>query len=200
MEKYTVAGGPLSVGSGEILALTSAQLATRRHNVEVLAGEGGKTGLTKVRAINLLAFKEGEVVHLDRVPKGNAVAGAAKPVAKRAKESKEPKRDANGDTPEMAEMRNQFDRAYAEIKRQLDTARSDGVAAGRAAMLAEIETRNAVFEAADQAEQERSKAKAALDAESDADKRKPLQAALKASEEALAKAEKAVTDLPELKA
>jgi hypothetical protein len=175
MEKYTVSGGPLSVGSGELLALTAAQLATRAHNVEVLA-EADKKGLTKVKAIAGLVFKEGEEIHLDRVPKGNGLPATEAPAKGKAKASK------------------------ADQVVDVDAIRAEGVKAGRAEMLAEIERRNELFEAAARAEEAVTVAKAAHEAEADPEKRKPLQLALTKAQEDLDAAEKVVADLPELKA
>lgn len=196
MEKYTVSGGPLSVGSGELLALTAAQLATRAHNVEILA-EADKKGLTKVKAIAGLVFKEGEEIHLDRVPKGNGLPAAEAPAKGKAKAEK---RDENGDTPEMAQLRKMFDASYAKLRSEAKSAREEGVKAGRAEMLAEIERRNELFEAAAKAEEAVTVAKAAHEAEADPEKRKPLQVALTKAQEDLDAADKAVADLPKLEA
>jgi len=192
-----------SVGSGEILGLSAEQLASRAHRVEVL--DDKRSAVTRVRVIEALQFKAGEVLHLDRAPKDSTGTPAAAKAPAAA--PKREKRDANGDTPEMAQLRGQFDASYAKQAKELEAAKAavedakaKGIKAGRIAMLEEIKARNAVFEAAEKAAEAVIDAKKALDAEPDAEKRKPLQAALDAALEAEETANAAADDLPELQA
>lgn len=191
-----------SVGSGEIIGLSAEQLASRAHRVEVL--DEKRSAVTRVRVIEALQFKAGEVLHLDRAPKDSTGTPAA---AKAPAAAKREKRDANGDTPEMAQLRGQFDASFAKQAKELEAAkaaiedaRAEGAVAGRLAMLEEIKARNTVFDAAEAAADAVVKAKQAHDAEPDAEKRKALQAALDAAIEAQLVADKAVEELPEIEA
>lgn len=206
MHKFVVEAPGLMVGSGEIMALTDAQFDGRAHNVEVLDKHGK---LTHVRVITPLQFKAGEELHMERVPKG-ATAPAASAPEKAAKPPKE-KRDANGDTPEMAAMRRTFDTSYGQLQKKLeaevtgfpaklDAARLEGHAAGRAELLAEVKARNALFDAADEAAKAVDVAQAKLEAEADPDKRQALQKAVDAALEAQIAADDAADKLAELKA
>lgn len=192
-----------SVGSGEIIGLSAEQLASRGHRVEVL--DEKRSAVTRVRVIEALQFKAGEVLHLDRAPKDSTGTPAAAKAPAAA--PKREKRDANGDTREAAQLRGQFDASYAKQAKELEAAKvaleeakAEGVKAGRIAMLEEIKARNAVFDAAEVAADAVVKAKQDHDAEPDAEKRKALQLALDAAIEAQLVADKAVEDLPEIEA
>jgi hypothetical protein len=188
MHKFTVADpAGHSVGSGEIVGLSTEQIATRGHRVEPVGQ--GKDGVTPVRVLEPLQFKTGEVIYLDRALKGDAStpATAKAPPTSKAKAQKAEKRDVNGDTPEMAEMRKGF---QAELDNRYQ--------AGRAAMLEEIKARNAVIEAAEAASDAVAQAKSALDKEQDPAKRVELQRALDVALEAEDAANKAVEGLPKL--
>lgn len=156
----------LTVGSGEIVALTAEQLAPRAHRVELLDEKPSK--LNRVRVIEPIQFKAGEELQLERAPKdGTGTAALAKPPAA-AKPVKAKKSD-------------------------LEAAHAAGIAEGRKAMLAEVEAYNAALDKADEAQDAVAQATAALEAEPDPEKRKPLekavedaQAAAKAADEAAA--------------
>lgn len=191
-----------SVGSGEIIGLSAEQLASRAHRVELL--DEKRSAVTRVRVIEALQFKAGEVLHLDRAPKDSAGTPAA---AKAPAAPRREKRDQNGDTPEMAQLRGEFDASWAKQAKELEAAkaaveeaRAEGVKAGRAAMFEEIKARNAVFDAAEAAADAVVEAKQEHDAEPDAEKRKALQQALDAAIEVQLVADKAVEDLPEIEA
>lgn len=195
----------LSVGSGEIIGLTAEQLSSRAHRVELLDDQPSSGQVVaRVRVIEALQFKAGETVRLDRAPKDPAgTPAAAKPPAAPKRE----KRDANGDTPEMAQLRRQFDASYEKQGKELEAARAkvedaraEGVKAGRVAMLEEVKARNALFEAAEAAADAVVKAKQAHDADPDPEKRKPLQKSLDEAIEAQIAADKAIEDLPEIEA
>lgn len=138
MHKHTVSGGALMLGSGEIALLTAAQLASRRHNVEVLAET--KAG-TKIRVINPLTFKEGEEIELDRIPKS---ANAPVPDAFAAKPEKKPGKGA------LAKAR---DEGKAEGLAELETKVAAAHRVGRAEMLAEVMARNELLDALDAAQE-----------------------------------------------
>jgi hypothetical protein len=193
--EVTFASGA-SVPGGTVVYLTGAQAHARAHLVRPV-----KDGHKSLRDTKRLAFfsdrpiffKAGEMIELEgEIDRGVALAIGDDPVPGTPTQPAKPageKRDENGDTPEMAQMRKQFDAAYAR-------ARQDA----RRELLTEIEQRNALIDEADAATEAADKAKLALEAEADAEKRKALQKALDVALEAQAKADKLVSDLPELKA
>lgn len=171
MHKHTVTGGALMLGSGEIALLTAAQLASRRHNVEVL--EETKSS-AKVRIINPLSFKEGEVLELERLPK-SANAPAADAFAPQPEhKTKKPTRDA---------LAKAHEEGKAEGLAALETKVAEARRIGRGEMLAEVMTRNGLLDALDAAQE-------AFDAADEADK--------EAAKAKLDDAQKAVDDLGEL--
>lgn len=68
MKLYRVDQGPATVGSGDIIGLTSEQAATRRHNLEPLEGHEPGEGRIPFRALALLYFKVGEYIALELPP------------------------------------------------------------------------------------------------------------------------------------
>ena len=163
----------LMVGSGEIVGLTLEQLATRSHRVEVL--DGKPSALTRVRVLDPVQFKAGEELQFERAPKDGT--GTA-PLAKPPTAAKAPKA-----------RKSDIEKAYA-----------DGVAEGREAMLAEVVARNALWEEVEASTEAANAAQQAHDAEADDAKRGPLKEALVSALQRKVAAEKAVKDLPELKA
>ena len=193
-----VLSAPVVVPPGTILHLSVDQATARSHRLSAAGEHKGKEGLGRYRADSAVAFKAGESLAIEgEVDKSVAKNLSGTIAAKAPTGPKREKRDANGDTPEMAQLRGELLKAHAE---QLTTAKAEGVKAGRLAMLEEIKARNAVFDAAETAADAVVKAKQAHDAEPDADKRKPLQQALDAAIEAQLVADKAVDDLPEIEA
>lgn len=146
MQKITVAGAPLMLGSGEIALLTAAQLATRRHNVEVL--ENHKGGAATVRVIENLTFKAGEELTLERVPK-DAAPETHQQVAAPVKDDKKPSKKA---------LQGAYDDGFAAGKAKgLEEAAPQLVQArtkARAELLAEIAARNDLIDALDAAQAE----------------------------------------------
>ncbi|CAN7585416.1 hypothetical protein LJR016_004313 [Devosia sp. LjRoot16] len=193
--EVTFASGA-SVPGGTVMYLTGAQAHDRGHLVRPV--KDGHKNIKDSKRLGFVSdkpvfFKAGETVELEgEIDRGVALAIGEDPApgtpAKTARKPG-PERHANGDTPEMAQLRRQFNAAY-------DRARTDA----RRELLGEIEKRNALIDAADAAAEVAEKAKAAHEAEPDAEKRKPLQKALDDALEAQAKADKLVNDLPELKA
>lgn len=185
-----------SVPGGTVMYLTGAQAHDRGHLVRPV--KDGHKNIKDTRRLAFVGdkpvfFKGGEVIELEgEIDRGVALAIGDEPApGTPAKGSSKPgaDRDENGDTPEMAQLRRQFEAAYAR-------ARTDA----RRELLDEIEKRNALIDAADTAAEVAEKAKAAHEAEPDAEKRKPLQKALDDALDAQARADMLVNDLPELKA
>lgn len=175
MKTVVVQDRPAAISANTELLLSEAQLASRRHLVDVL-GKPGKGG-TRVRTREVVQFKIGESFGIaGEVPKHLLQADLAGDEAK-------------------------ADRLAAKAsKPAIDKARAEGHAAGRAEMLAEVTARNAVFDAADAAAEAVTAAQARLDAATDDASRQDLQQALVAAQAALDAAEAAVDALPELKA
>ncbi|RYE48337.1 MAG: hypothetical protein EOP24_07970 [Hyphomicrobiales bacterium] len=194
--EVTFASGA-SVPGGTVVYLTGAQAHARAHLVRPV--KDGHKSLKDTKRLAFVSdrpvfFKAGEMIELEgEIDRGVALAIGDDPATatptKPAKAPASEKRDENGDTPEMAQMRQRFDADFAR-------ARTDA----RRELLSEIEQRNTLIDEADAAAEAADKAKLALEAEADAEKRKPLQKALDAALEAQAKADKLVNDLPELKA
>ena len=138
MHKHTVSGGALMLGSGEIALLTAAQLASRRHNVEVLDETKSNA---KIRVINPLTFKEGEVIELERIPK-SANAPVADALA--AKPEKKPSKGA---------LAKAHDEGKAEGLAELEIKIAEARKVGRAEMLAEVLKRNELLDALDAAQE-----------------------------------------------
>lgn len=196
-----------------VMHLTADQAGARRHLLTPVKDWHSKETAAKrlpFSAKEPVLFKAGEELELDLVD------GKIPPSLAEAMAGTEPAevpaldataRDENGDTPEMAALRKSFDASWtglqkqlAEAKAAIDVARAEGHAAGRAELLAEVEQRNALIDAADAAAQAVVEATAKHEAEADPEKRKPLQAALDKAIEAQVAADKAVDELPDLKA
>lgn len=77
----------------------------------------------------------------------------------------------------------------------VDAARAEGVAAGRAQLLAEVTAYNAALDAADEAQEAIAKAEAALEAEDDVTKKSDLEKALKIAQQAAKQADAAAAEL-----
>lgn len=181
MQKITVAGAPLMLGSGEIALLTPAQLATRRHNVEVL--DQGKDGAAKIRVLEPLTFKVGETLTLERVPKG-AAPEMREQTAAPAKEDKKPSKKA---------LQGAYDEGFEAGKAAGVESGKDALlkarSEARAELLDEIAARNDVIDAleaaqaaeealgSDATDEQRAEAKAAVEAAQAAvDALQPLEA------------------------
>lgn len=65
MQLYRVIDGPLSIGQGEVAALTPAQQAPRAHALEVTGLLGDRVA---VRVTEPIQLKTGEVVGLESIP------------------------------------------------------------------------------------------------------------------------------------
>lgn len=177
MRMITVADKPATITADAVLVLSADQHERRRHQSVVL-GEL-KDGKVRVRLTVPTQFKIGETFGMEgEVPKGLGVEADAAPAK-----------------PEKAEKAS---------KGALEKARTegfaDGVAEGRRAMLAEVERRNALFEAEEGARDvleaaEKALAQAGEDADIDG-----LDAARLAAAETLATAEAAVAALEPLAA
>ena len=144
MHKITVSGGPLTLGSGELALLSKEQLASRRHNVEVIKEH--KDGSADVRVVNVLMFKEGEELTLNRIPKASAP-------AVQAQASPEPDKGRAPSKKALQAARDEgFDAGRTAGIADLDNKVAEAKQAGRAEMLAEVQARNALFETLEGAE------------------------------------------------
>lgn len=192
-----------------VMHLTADQADARRHLLTPVKDWHDKRDAPTKRlaftAKEPVLFKAGEELELDLVD--GKVPPLLADALRVAPEPAPAARNEDGDTPEMAEMRKMFDASYAALKKQLDdakaeieAARSEGHKEGRAELLAEVERRNALIDTADAAAAAADEARLAHESETDPEKRKQLQAKLDAALEAQEVADKAVDDLPELKA
>lgn len=177
MKMITVVDQPAQIAAEAVLVLSADQHDRRRHQCVVL--ETMKDGkAVRVRLTAPTQFKIGEVFGMEGVvPKGlGSEADAAPP------------------KPDKAE------KAEKVGKAALEKARAEGVAEGRRQMLAEVERRNALFEAEDGARDMLEAAEAAVAAAGEGADLDALDAARLAAAETLAKAEAAVAALEPLKA
>lgn len=197
-----------NVPPGVTMHLDFGQADARRFVLKPVKGwhksrkEGGRRAFVADRSVY---FKAGETVELEwpadvSLDRGLEMATAT-PV-----EVDSPSEAGDDDTPGEAALRKQFDAAWAKQTKELEDAkagvekaRAEGHAAGRAEMLAEVEARNALFEAEAEAQALVDTAANAL-AEVGEDKKAEAEAALTNAKAALAAATAAVTALPELKA
>jgi hypothetical protein len=170
MQKHTVSGGSLMLGSGAIALLTAAQLSARRHNVEVISET--KIG-AKVRVINPLTFKDGEEIEVDQVPKGTAGVELQIETAKEKKPSKALLARAH-----QAGRDEALSEVEASTRDLIEDARKAAHSAGRAEALSEVRAQNDVLDALDEAQ-------AAFDAADEAGKA-DAQAVLTAAQAAAA--------------
>lgn len=204
-----VTGG--NVPPGITMHLDFGQADARRFALKPSKGwhkdrkDTGRKAFTSDRSV---FFKAGETLTVEW-PEGVALdRGLEMATAAPAEvgSSAESSRDASGDTPGEAALRKQFDAAWAKqakdlevAKANVDTAWSEGHAAGRAEMLAEVEARNVVFDAEGDAIVAVDAATAELASASESDKA-AAEAKLVEAKAKLTAATAAVEALPELKA
>lgn len=173
MKMITVVNQPAPIAADVVLVLSADQYDRRRHQCVVL--EETKQG-RRVRLTAPTQFKIGETFGMEgEVPKG---LGSETPVP----------------APAKAEKPERFSKAVVE------KARAEGLAEGRRQMLAEVERRNALFEAEDGARDVLEAAEKALAEAGEGADLDALDAARLAAAETLAKAEAAVAALEPLAA
>lgn len=128
MMKTLTLTAPLTIGAGTPVVLTPKQLRDRAHLVEI--SKTRKDGSVLAEAKAPLSFKAGEALEIDEasLPKGVAAMVTA-PIDTAVKAEKKPSAAA-------------LDKARAEGV-------EEGVAAGRKAMLAEVEAYNTLLDAVD---------------------------------------------------
>ena len=136
MHKIIVPAPQLMLGSGEVIGLSAAQLASRRHNVEVI--EQAKNGSATVRIINPLTFKANEELLVEKMPKS---LGTSVAVVEDVKPTKAPSKNA---------LAKAYDEGFAEGRvdglKALAEELNKGRKLARAELLAEIEKRNGLID------------------------------------------------------
>lgn len=177
MKMITVVNQPAPIAADVVLVLSADQYDRRRHQCVVL--EETKQG-RRVRLTAPTQFKIGETFGMEgEVPKG---LGSEGPVP----------------APAKAEKPERFSKAVVEKARAEGLA--EGVAEGRRQMLAEVERRNALFEAEDGARDVLEAAEKALAEAGEGADLDAMDAARLSAAETLAKAEAAVAALEPLAA
>src|SRR4051812_33371963 len=68
MKAYRVFCGPATLGVGDVVGLTAAQVSSRKHNLQVMQTDA-QSGIVTARASALLQFKVGEEIFLPDLPK-----------------------------------------------------------------------------------------------------------------------------------
>ena len=189
MKMITVVDQPATIAAEAVLVLSADQHDRRRHQCVVL--ETMKDGkAVRVRLTAPTQFKIGEVFGMEGVvPKGlGSEADAAPPKPDKAEKAEKVGKAA-------------LEKARAEgVAEGMREGRAEGLAEGRRQMLAEVERRNALFEAEDGARDMLEAAEAALAAAGEGADLDALDAARLAAAETLARAEAAVAALEPLKA
>jgi len=193
-----------NVPSGTVMHLTRQQADARRHALVPVKGWHDRDGKPDQRMAFTsnaqVFFKAGEELGLEgELDRGVAIAAGVNEPAAGV--------NADGDTAGMATMRKQFDAAYAKqgkeleaAKASVETAREEGIKAGRAELLKEVEAYNAAAEAHEAADDKVAEAEQALADEQEPAKKPALQHALDIAKTEAAAAKSTVEALPKIKA